>query len=431
MMIHRLISRSVIRAVGSIIGLLILGLVYGCSSVEPPESEIIRPVRTEVVTIGEDVRLRSFPGTVEASRRVELAFRVPGLLETLSVKEGDRVSKGDLIAQLRQGEFQARLSTLQGELDQARAGLRALRAGERPEEILRREAEVRAARLRVANALADYERGQRMVAQRIVSQQEFQQMQTAYRIAQEDYSAAQQSLGQATVGREEDIEAMEARVRALEGRVVESQIQLDDSTLRAPYDGVIAQRFVDQGQNITANDRVVQFQDAEEIDIATDVPEAVMAAEIQFADIVRLSANLSAAPGVEFPVRIREIAQVADPVTQTFNVRVAMEAPPNLRVLPGMSARVTVAYRRASVLGDRLLIPVEAVDERASGEQVAWVLSDESVSPRTIRLGVPSGGRVEVTDGLQSGDQIVVAGVRFLREGMRVRDLGDALGAGI
>lgn len=403
----------------------------GCASDGTPEEEVVRPVRTEMIAAGGDLRLRSFPGTVEASRRVELAFRVPGLLETLAVKEGDRVSAGDLIAQLRQGEFEARRDVLQGELDQARAQLRALRSGERPEEILRREAEVRAARLRIATALADYERRQRMVAQRVVSQEEFEQAQTAYRIAQEDYMAAQQSLEQATVGRAEDIEAMEARVRALEGRLVESQIQFDDSTLLAPYDGVIAQRFVDQGQNITPNSRVVQFQDAEEIDIAADVPEAVMAAEIRVADIVRLTANLSAAPGVEFPVRIREIAQVADPVTQTFNVRVAMEAPADLRVLPGMSARVTATYRRASVLGERLLIPVEAVEERPSGEQVAWVLGQDGiVSPREIRLGVASGGRVEVEDGLQAGERIVVAGVRFLRDGMRVRDLGDALGAG-
>ena len=62
---------------------------------------------------------------------------------------------------------------------------------------------------------------------------------------------------------------------------MESQIQLEDSTLLAPYDGVIAQRFVDQGQNITPDDRVVQFQDVDEIDIAVDVPEAVMASEIR------------------------------------------------------------------------------------------------------------------------------------------------------
>ena len=68
---------------------------------------------------------------------------------------------------------------------------------------------------------------------------------SAYRVAQEDHKAALQMLEMGTIGREEDIEAREAEVRALEGRVVEANIQLNDTTLRAPYDGVIARRFVE------------------------------------------------------------------------------------------------------------------------------------------------------------------------------------------
>ena len=102
-----------------------------------------------------------------------------------------------------------------------------------------------------------------------------------------------------------------------------------------------------------------------------------------------MTAELSAAPGIEFPVRIREVAQVADPVTQTFNIRVAMEAPPDIRVLPGMTASVTVAYRRAAVLGRRTLIPVEAIAETVGGEQVAWMLGrDNMVASRPVKLGI-------------------------------------------
>ncbi len=150
---------------------------------------------------------------------------------------------------------------------------------------------------------------------------------------------------QSTIGRVEDIEAVEAQVRALEGRVVESQIQLEDSTLLAPYDGVIAQRFVDQGQNITPGDRVVQFQDVDEIDIAVDVPEAVMAAEIRRADIVNMTAELSAAPGIAVP---RPNSRGG---TGRRSCHANVQHPgrhgsaPDLRVLPGMTASVTVAYR--------------------------------------------------------------------------------------
>ncbi|MFM9718787.1 HlyD family efflux transporter periplasmic adaptor subunit, partial [Streptomyces galilaeus] len=89
----------------------------------------------------------------------------------------------------------------------------------------------------------------------------------------------------------EDIYAKEAEVRGLEGRVVEANIQLEDTTLRAPYDGVVAQRFVEQNQNIRAKEPVVKFQDVDEIDVIVDVPETVMAADLRAADIIQLIAQ--------------------------------------------------------------------------------------------------------------------------------------------
>jgi RND family efflux transporter MFP subunit len=382
-----------------------------------------------VVTAGGETHVRTFPGKVEASKRVELAFQVPGLLAKLPVKEGQKVSKGEVIAQLRQDEFQARLKALQGQLDQARAALRALRSGERPEQILRLDAQVRAAESKMANAKAEFDRNARLFRTGAVAREEFERSETVYRVAQEEYQAALQMREKGAIAREEDIEAQEALVRGLEGQTVEANIQLQDSTLRAPYDGVIAQRFVEEGQIVQAKAPVVKFQDVDEIDVAVDVPESVMVADLRSADIVESLAEFSGAPGLQFPVQIREIAQRADPVTQTFRVRAAMKAPPEINLLPGMTARVTINYRRASILGNRILVPVSAVYKDANGAQVAWVIGpDGTVTRRPVKLGEATGGQIEIADGLQPGDRIAVAGVTLLREGMKVRDLGDALG---
>jgi RND family efflux transporter MFP subunit len=384
-----------------------------------------------VVAAGDETRTRSFPGTVEASKRVELAFQVPGVLTQLPVREGQKVAKGELIGQLRQDEFRARLKSLQGQLDQARASLTALRAGERREEQLRREAQVRQAAARLANARAELNRVTPLLERRAISRSEFDVIETSVRVAEEDYRAAVQVQEKGTIGREEDILAKEAEIRGLEARVVEANIQLQDTRLVAPYNGVIARRFVEQGQNVRAKDPVVRFQDVDEIEIVVDVPENVMAADIQAADIISVVAELSGVPGVQFPVEIREIAQVADPATQTFKVRGAMQAPQGIRALPGMTATATVAYRRAEVLGNQIQIPVSAVFMDAAGEQIVWVLGpDSTVTRRVVKLGEPSGGEIEIVEGLAAGDRIAVAGVTLLREGMKVRDLGDALGGG-
>ena len=382
-----------------------------------------------VVAAGEDSHVRTFPGRVEASNKVELAFQVPGLLVSLPIREGQNIAKNDVIAQLRQDEFQARLKALQGQLDAARADLQALRAGVRPEERLRLEAQVRAANAELVNARTQFGRTSQLVRNRAIPRVEHDRAETSYHVAQENYKAARQTLEQGTIAREEEIWAKEAEVRGLENRVVEANLQLEDSTLRAPYDGVIAQRFVEEGQNIRANDRVVMFQDVNEIDIAVDIPETVMAADIRSADILQMVAEFSAAPGLQFPVHIKEVAQRADPVTQTFTVRVALKAPPDLNLLPGMTATVTMTYRRASILGGRILVPIAAVFQDSTGTQVAWVIGpDGKVVRAPVKLGAVTGGSIEILEGLQPGDRIAVAGVSFLRDGMKVRDMGDALG---
>ena len=403
--------------------------VAGCGPQAPARVEVVRPVKTLVVTAGGDTSMRRFPGRVEAAKQVELAFQVSGLMTSLSVREGQTVTRNEVIAQLRQEEFQARLDALLGQLDRARADLQAALAGARPEERLRLESQVRSAEASLVNARAEFDRATQLLRSRTISRVEFERAETTYRVARENFEAARQTLEQSSIGREEDIQARQADVRGLEARVVEANLQLTDSTLRAPYDGVIAQRFVEQGQNVRAKQPIVKFQDAQEIEIAVDVPETVMAADLGAADIVQLVAEFSAAPGLQFPVRIKEIAQRADPVTQTFTIRVAMKVPDGINLLPGMTATVALTYQRASVLGGRIFVPVSALLQDSPGQQVAWVLGpDQTVTRRPVKTGEASGGQIEIVEGLGAGDRIAVAGVTFLRDGMKIRDLGDALG---
>ncbi|MBY0588992.1 HlyD family efflux transporter periplasmic adaptor subunit, partial [bacterium] len=304
----------------------------GCTRPQAEQREIVRPVKAMTITAGDEIHRRVFPGKVEATKTAELAFQVSGLVVEFPVKEGQKLAKGDVIGRIRPDEFQARLTALQGQLDQARAALRALQSGERPEQVLRLEAQVRGAEAKLTNARAELDRATRLLERRAMSRTDFDLAETNHRVAKENHEAARQLLEKSTIGRAEDIEANEATVRGLEGRVVEASLQLKDTTLIAPYDGVIAARFIEPNQNVQAKAPVVRLQDTQEIAVAVDVPEAVMAS-LRRSDIVEILAEFSGAPGVRFPVEIREVAQVADPATQTFRVTAAMKSPQEVNLL--------------------------------------------------------------------------------------------------
>ena len=93
-----------------------------------------------------------------------------------------------------------------------------------------------------------------------------------------------------------------------------------------------------------------------------------------------------------------------------------------------MTGTVTLTYRRASILGDQILVPITAVIKESTGAQVAWAMGpDGNVMRRPVKTGEVTGGSIVVLEGLQPGDRIVVAGVPFLRDGIKVRDLGNGL----
>jgi len=325
----------------------------------------------------------------------DLGFQVPGVLVGLPFREGERVSKGKVIAQLRNDEFQARVQTMRAALDQARAGLGA-------------------AESRLTNSKTESDRFGRLVESTAVSRSDYDSAQAQYRAAQEDYAAQQ------------------AAIRGIEGQLAEAKLQLGDSSLRAPYDGVVARRLAEVGQNIFPNNPVIQFQNVNDIDIVVDVPEGFVGSDLRAPGIQRSVAELSTVPGRQFPVRIKEIAQIADPRTQVFQVRFSMTAPAGVTALPGMTANVWITTRGNRGLEKLLVVPVSAVSKQSTGEQVVWILgADQTVHHRAVTLGAPTAAdQIEILSGLQSGDRIVVAGTTFLHEGMKVRDLGEALGGG-
>jgi RND family efflux transporter MFP subunit len=202
---------------------------------------------------------RVFPGRVRAAREVNLSFRVSGPLITLPVKVGDTVSAGDVLATLDPTDFQNRLATVEGELSTARA--------------------------QAALAQREWERGRDIDARggNLISKSELDKRRGA-----RDRSRAQ--------------------VQALTGSLQLARDQLSYTTLRAPFDGVVVAKYVENFEDVVAKRPVVRLVDASAIEVDIDVPEGL----IGYAPYVEsVELRFDALPELELTAQIKEVGREA------------------------------------------------------------------------------------------------------------------------
>lgn len=197
---------------------------------------------------------------------------------------------------------------------------------------------------------------------------------------------------------------------------------LGDSELRADFDGVVAQRYVEQFQNIVAKQPIFSMQDISQLEIRVTIPESDMVRSDS--DAGTMIAVFAAAPGREFPLTVKEFALEPDPVTQTFLVTLLMPRPEKIELLPGMTA--TVIWSPPADWYDRApVIPAVAVGGRPGETPWVWVIDPgaKTVSRRQVKVRqIVQDDMIEIRSGLKEGEVVATAGVYHLEEGMKVRE---------
>ena len=186
-------------------------------------------------------------GNVEL-REVELAFVLPERIAAVHAEEGDRVRRGDLLAELDGARFEQALALRQAQLEAARQKLAQLEHGARPQEIRRAEAELAAAEASAREASASFDRIKQLLAQQLASPQQRDDAEAALDSARARVSVARESLALVKAGpREETIALARAELAAAEANLALAQKDLDDTRLLAPVDGVIRARILEPG----------------------------------------------------------------------------------------------------------------------------------------------------------------------------------------
>ncbi len=401
-------------------------LLVGCS--EPvSEPEPVRPVRAVRAGDIRAIQGREFPGRATARDEVDLSFRVSGPLSSVSVDVGTKVRKGDVIAAIDPRDFQVALDQNRANLERAKANLTAMEAGARPEAIEQMRAAVAEAEATHEEAAADFERQDELLKQEATTQQDYDRA-----VARRDRTAAQLKTAEEALNiglsgaRQEDIDAQNSEILALESSVANARNQLDDAVLTAPFDGEVAARYVDNFQTVQAKQPIVRLLDVSRIEVTVQIPESIIALVPQ---VRQVSCRFDAFPGREFIGRVTKIGSEASLTTRTYPVTVELDQPEDVRILPGMAVTVRNQPDENSDSAEpNLVIPPAALFAGDTEEQsFVWVVDEGSgsVSRRAVTTGELTPVGLAVAEGLERGEWVVTTGVHSLREGQTVSVLEE------
>jgi len=203
---------------------------------------------------------------------------------------------------------------------------------------------------------------------------------------------------------------------------------LEDTELRAPFEGIVAKRFVDQGETVRAGQTVVTFMNPSAFDITIDVPESLVHKLKYY--YAKVTAEFPNNPGKSYPLTIKEYATVADPYTNTYALTYSMPQPDDFTLLPNMTVNVKAEFvRREDIMQNNgYILPASAVVYNVDNKgPVVWVVDKNTmtVKPKPVVLPENSNqienGDIIISEGLETGDIAVIAGGNFLEEGQKVR----------
>lgn len=206
-----------------------------------------------------------------------------------------------------------------------------------------------------------------------------------------------------------DAAATEADALRAELRLIE--VRIDKTQIRAPFAGMVGLRRLSEGAYVSPETLVTTLLDIDPVKLEFAVPERYAA---DFRPGKRVDFQVAGAGGAR-QATVYAVEPSVDPATRTVTVRATSPNPDGV-LLPGAFADVSFAVRETD---DALAVPSIAVLPELGGHRV-YVLEDGAAASRPVETGLRTSDRVEITDGLATGDRVIISGLQSLRPGMAV-----------
>ncbi|MEO1003620.1 MAG: efflux RND transporter periplasmic adaptor subunit [Cyanobacteria bacterium J06638_7] len=316
---------------------------------------------TVLASSGELPGVVSASGELEAEQRVNVSPKRQGVLEELFVEEGDPVSRGQPVARMDSGDLDERILELQAQLRSAEAQL--------------------------ARSLSELQRNQRLFRENAISLSDFNAVRSTYEV---------------------DLATVQAARQRLEARRVEE----NELIVRAPFDGVITQRFADPGSFVTPTTTAASVAGATSSSIVELSQGLEVVAKVPESDIGRIRAGqqaqvrVDAFPDRSFAARVKRITPRAEKLNNvtSFDVYLDFAEPqPELRI--GMTA--DVGFRTGAVQAETV-VPTVAIVTEEGRPGVLLVDGDRQPLFQPVELGISSGRDTQILSGLEPGTRVFI-----------------------
>lgn len=450
----------------ALVGIGVLGIGAGTFAWTKVNGPAIDLEKYTVPVTSKPFSLRiSSTGTITPVQSVNLSPKTAGVLKQLLVQQGDRVEQGQIVAYMDQEDIKGQLRQAQAGVDQAQANLDKLRSGSRPEEIAQAQARMNQskeqllalqngsrsqdiaqaqaqvasanARVNLANSkLTQYAQlknagavsverfneisadAQTAVADFRVAQQKLELLQTGSR--REDVGRAQANVSETRAGyaltvkgsRSEDIRQAQAQLDSARGQLQVVQARLADTIIRAPFAGIVTQKYATVGAFVTPTTSASNTSSATSTSIVAVAQDLEILAKIAEVDIGQIhlgqsvEINVDAYPEKVFQGRVRLISPeaIVDQNVTTFQVRVSILTGQK-QLLSGMNSDLTF---RGKKVDNALVIPTVAIATQKGKTGVYIPDKDQKPKFQLITIGASVKTQTQVLEGVKSGQRVFI-----------------------
>jgi HlyD family secretion protein len=368
------------------------------------------PIAADVVIAREDSLTEAveYTGTTRPIQEVSLRSQAEGRLLNLNADVGDRVKRGQVLAQiddslLRSQVRQARaeLATLESDLAQARALLSDAQTQLERAQVEQQQAQNNAARYT------------QLARSGAVSQQEAESFQTAAQVAKQAVLSAREQV----LSQQKAVESAMGRIAAGRATVAQQQERQAYAQLTSPIEGVVLDKVSEPGNLVSPGGEVLKLADLSRLKIVVLLSELDLS-EVRTGQSVEVT--LDALPQQNFSGTVSRISPLADATTRQVPVEVTLPNP-NGQIGSGLLARVQFQGKQQQ----RIVVPQDAVQESEGENSLVFVVEEEgdrpTVEARTVAVGDRGGGKVEILTGLTQGERFVVKSSQPLKDGDVVR----------